>query len=112
MAAAEQGTGWGYGHGKVILLGEHAVVYGHRALAGAIDLGVRADQRLADRVTVQVPAWEVHAIGGPIVEAVMAVRRALGLTGGAEIRAEASVPSRAGLGSSAALLTACAWAAA
>ena len=40
MSAA--GHGHGHGHGKVIVLGEHAAVYGHAAVAGAIDRGVDA----------------------------------------------------------------------
>ncbi len=32
---------WGYG--KIILLGEHAVVYGQPAVAGALGSGIRCD---------------------------------------------------------------------
>ena len=37
----------GFGAGKVILLGEHAGVYGHPVLAGPLSRGVRARARPA-----------------------------------------------------------------
>jgi len=49
------------GHGKIILLGEHAVVYGSRAIAAPVPLAVRA--RVVDGdggVWLVVPRWGVE----------------------------------------------------
>lgn len=49
------------GHGKIILLGEHAVVYGSRAIAAPVPLAVRA--RVLDEddgVWLVVPRWGVE----------------------------------------------------
>ena len=45
-----------HAHGKVILLGEHAVVSGHPALAGALADGVDVETT-SGRGFVRVPAW-------------------------------------------------------
>ena len=37
--------GRGFGHGKVILVGEHAVVHGHAALAAGISTGIAVPSR-------------------------------------------------------------------
>ncbi|MEM7446966.1 MAG: mevalonate kinase [Myxococcota bacterium] len=47
------------GRGKVILLGEHGVVYGHPAIAMSIDRGVRATAALATQDLLTVEPWQV-----------------------------------------------------
>lgn len=75
--------------GKVILLGEHAVVYGEPALAAAIDRFV----------TVHVTPAERADAPDPFV----AIAREAGFEGGFEVRIESEIPVGGGLGSSAAL---------
>lgn len=95
------------GFGKVILLGEHAVVYGYPALAGAVALRVAARVSPADSSSLVVPAWELKAARSEDD----AVGRALGALLSANcpenenwrIAATSTLPARAGLGSSAAL---------
>jgi mevalonate kinase len=103
----------GFGHGKVILVGEHAVVYGHAALAAGISAGITVDATPgAGRLSV--PAWSLEATAGDD----SAVGRALALVldrfgaRGFDFTADARIPSRAGVGSSAALAVALARAAA
>jgi hydroxymethylglutaryl-CoA reductase len=49
------------GHGKIILLGEHAVVYGSRAIAAPVPLAVRARVLEEDNgVWLVVPRWGVE----------------------------------------------------
>jgi mevalonate kinase len=116
--------GRGFGHGKVILLGEHAVVYGYPALAAGLSRGMRG---LAGPGTgrLRVPVWnlDLHVDATPGAEAGRApasdlarVARAwAGILNGFGVRdvdvtVEGDLPAQAGLGSSAAFSCAVAFA--
>jgi mevalonate kinase len=92
--------------GKVILLGEHAVVYGVPALAGALAAGVRV-QPAAGEPTLRVPAWGVAVAPGetpPLARAYRAILEALEIAAPpCAFEVQFELPTGAGLGSSAAL---------
>jgi mevalonate kinase len=97
----------GAAHGKVILLGEHACVYGTPALAGGIDRGARAEVTRTDGVSVlTLGGDEVRADGASDDDRARAFRALL--AEGAEaptvrVAAASDLPPGGGLGSSAAL---------
>ncbi|MBI5480165.1 MAG: mevalonate kinase [Deltaproteobacteria bacterium] len=100
-------SGSGFGRGKVILLGEHAVVHGEPALAGALARGVRAEAA-AGAAHLRVAAWGLEARpdgAAPVDRAFAAILAATG-AGEAAVTADAEIPVGAGLGSSAALAAA------
>jgi mevalonate kinase len=88
--------------GKVILLGEHAVVYGHAALAGPLSWGVTAQAVSATKATLDIP----KAVKGPGRELLLkAFARAAKRCGGPRVRVslQSELPVSMGLGSSAAV---------
>jgi mevalonate kinase len=101
------------GYGKVILVGEHAVVDGHPALAGAIDRKVEIEWRkTGGEVRINIPEWNVRlgtADEHPISQALQAMVQAADIDDlGLELEVTSTVPKAAGLGSSAALCVAAA----
>jgi mevalonate kinase len=113
MSGGDGGNARGRGHAKVILAGEHAVVYGHAALAAGLSVGIEATARPGSG-RLRVPAWGLEATMGDdssVGRALSAIMRRLEAPA-LDFDAEAAIPSRAGLGSSAAMAVAIARAAA
>jgi len=105
--------GHGFGHAKVILVGEHAVVHGHTAVATGISTGIAVEARPGNG-RLRVPAWGLEARaddGTPVGRALAAILRRLDAPA-VDFEGDARIPSRAGLGSSAAMAVAIARAAA
>ncbi len=103
------GSTSGFGHGKVILLGEHAVVHGQPALAAGLAAGIRAHASPGDG-TIHVPAWELELAPGddsPVRTAVARLMARLAVEPETlDLWLESELPARAGLGSSAAMAVA------
>jgi mevalonate kinase len=99
--------------GKVILLGEHAVVYGIPALAVGIDRGARASATRLDgnRSTLTVRGWEItvhedqtdHDLGRALAALIARVRVDDPTFGAVSVEAYADLPPGGGLGCSAAI---------
>ena len=99
--------------GKVILLGEHAVVYGRHALALPITDAVSADIMASDSIpTITIPEWgisqELGAADGTAIGAVVAlIQSELGIVAARySIQVRSALPRAMGLGSSAAFAVA------
>ncbi len=101
----------GRGAAKVILLGEHAVVHGARALAASLPIGVVARATRRDGpFELRVPKWNFKIVAGDgslSEQGMNAVARTLDLSlDHTDIEVDAEVPARSGLGASAAVATA------
>jgi hydroxymethylglutaryl-CoA reductase len=107
-ALSEHGPSFGFG--KIILLGEHSVVYGRHAIAAPIGLTIRAEVTRQEYGTELVIArWDTDAaydpVGAELAERVTAhIAERLGLAGkGMRIDVFPHLPRASGLGASAAL---------
>jgi len=105
----------GNGHGKIILLGEHSVVYGRRAIAAPIPLAIQA--RIEDTregIEMIIPRWGVEQRLDfeakhlpPFTRSMASLLETLELKGrGMRIEIFPNVPRAMGLGGSAAMAVA------
>ena len=105
----------GVGHGKAILLGEHAVVYGSHAVAAPVPLAIQAKiEKAEEHIDIIIPRWGVeqrlheradqrHSFEKPIA----LILEKLGLDDRPmKLEIFPSVPRAMGLGSSAAVAVA------
>ena len=91
--------GKGTGHGKIILFGEHFVVYGAPAIAAGISNTARVEVREAQENRI---ITKQHVVEGMSVAAIGNILAAMGINGRYEVSLDGDLPTEGGLGSSAA----------
>jgi mevalonate kinase len=96
---------WSAACGKTILFGEHAVVYGVRAIAAGISRGVRARSQFGAADVMYVDGAKLDT-DHPLLAALASMREYLGVIRKAEVELQSDLPQGAGLGSSAAMAVA------
>ncbi|OGQ88365.1 MAG: hydroxymethylglutaryl-CoA reductase [Deltaproteobacteria bacterium RIFOXYA12_FULL_58_15] len=105
----------GVGNGKVIILGEHAVVYGSHAIAAPVPLAIRASaEKTAKGVHLLIPAWGVEKkleIGAKskdsLQESLNLIFAELGITHeSVRLKVFPGIPRAMGMGGSAAIAVA------
>jgi mevalonate kinase len=97
-----------FGRGKVILLGEHGVVYGRPALACGIERGVRAEAYPSQVSQLVIPTWDLKVAADdsaeePLGRAFDSLLSVYEERPTLTVVADVSLPAGAGLGCSAAL---------
>ena len=108
---AQQGASVGFG--KIILLGEHSVVYGRHAIAAPIGLTIQAEvSRREAGLELVIARWDTDAAYDPIgaelaLQVATLIVEKLGLSGvGMRVDVFPHLPRASGLGASAALAVA------
>ncbi|MBM7117801.1 mevalonate kinase [Archangium primigenium] len=97
----------GFGAGKVILLGEHSVVYGYPALAGPLSRGVTARGEASNKCQLVIPD-ALMPEQRKVLKAAFGRAMAVCDEPGVKVTFNTDLPLSMGLGSSGALSVACA----
>ncbi len=108
-------SGWQQAHGKIILFGEHAVVYGAKAIAASIPNAISARAfPVAGKATLNIPDWSIECnltndaqTDDLLSKMFRLICRQLDLNEeGFSVELKPSIPAASGLGASAAVAVA------